>query len=83
MHLWLNAVFYKGFMRVIQMLKRRHIMKAKRTFKQRVISGFIAIAMIFTIIPFSLLTALAANGDTDRVADPSTMDDWKNYFPSC
>ncbi len=57
-------------------------MTVKRTFKQRALSLFIAMTMIFTMIPFSLLTTLAADrGIADRVVDPSTMNDWVNYFP--
>ena len=57
-------------------------MTVKRMFKQRAISMFVAMAMIFTMIPFSLLTAFAADqGISNRVADPSTMNDWTKLFP--
>ncbi len=57
-------------------------MTTKRTFRQRAVSVFVAMAMIFTMIPFSLLTAIAANqGISNRIADPSTMNDWTKLFP--
>ncbi|MBO7217824.1 MAG: VWA domain-containing protein, partial [Clostridia bacterium] len=54
-------------------------MKTKKLTK-KIISIIVTIALIMSYLP-TMLTAAAAAGDTyNRVADPSTMDGWKNYF---
>lgn len=50
----------------------------KTTMKQKVISVILAMAIIMGVMPLSL-TAFAAQPDY-RVADPVTLDGWKDYF---
>ena len=52
-------------------------MTCKQTVGNRIMSAFLAIAILFTMIPF---IAMAASEDGTRIADPSTMNSWRDYF---
>ncbi len=55
-------------------------MTRKQSFGNRITSVFLAIAILFSMIPLTALTASAASANSNRVADPSTMDGWKQFF---
>lgn len=56
-------------------------MTIKQSFKNRLLSGLLCFAIILSMLPVSVFTAVAADQSTAiRVADPSTMDGWKNFF---
>ena len=56
----------------------------KKIFGKRTVSMLLAVLMVIGLVPFSVNTAIASSvlggTNTDRVSDPSTMDDWTNYF---
>ena len=49
----------------------------KKHFAKRVLSMALAVVMMFTMLP---LTIFAVTDTTTKVSDPSTMNDWKNFF---
>ncbi len=50
-------------------------------FSKKVLSVILSICIIIACLPFSLLSASAATPNSiSTFSDPSTMDDWKNYF---
>ncbi len=51
-------------------------------FSNKLISVLVCIALIFSIIPLSVFNASAATTGTTIVSDPSTIDQWKQYFPT-
>ncbi len=55
-------------------------MTRKQSLGNRITSVFVTIAILFTMIPLTVLTASAANVNSNRAADPSTMDGWKQFF---
>ncbi len=55
-------------------------MTCKQSLGNRITSVFLAIAILFTMIPLTALSASAASVNSNRVADPSTMDGWKQFF---
>ncbi len=48
----------------------------------RIISVMLTLAILFTILPLTAFSAFAAKLDSNRAADPSTMDAWKDLFPT-
>ncbi len=56
-------------------------MKQKIKLRHRVLAGFLAIAMLIVAVPVLGLSSIAPTTQS-RVADPSTMDNWKQYFGS-
>lgn len=54
-------------------------MKKKFTINQRILSILLCASLLIGLIPLSPLTAATANG-VDRVADPSTFNDWRALF---
>lgn len=53
--------------------------KMKKSYSKRFLSVFLCIALIMTYLP--ILTAAAiSDSNIVRVSDPSTMDDWKDFF---
>lgn len=56
-------------------------MTHKQSLVNRITSVFLAIAILFTVIPLTAWAVSAASIDSNRVADPSTMDSWKDFFP--
>lgn len=57
-------------------------MTVKRSLGQRAMSIFLSVALLTTMLPLSILSASVAGADGFRVADPSTMDGWKKFFPT-
>ena len=58
-------------------------MKNKMTIGKRAVSLVVALALLISLIPMFALDAAAAEISTaDRVADPATMDGWKQFFPT-
>ena len=49
-------------------------------FSKRVLSVFLCIALIMTYLPISAMAASASSDHISRVADPSTMDTWRDFF---
>ncbi len=45
---------------------------------KRVVSGVLAVIMVVMLVPF--VSAMKLESISDRVSDPSTMDDWKDWF---
>jgi len=62
-------------------IKEVNFMTTKHSFGKRITSVFLALTILFTMIPLTAMTAAAASVDGNRVADPSTMDAWSNFFP--
>ncbi len=54
--------------------------KMKHSFSKKFISVFLCIALIMTYLPISVMAASASSNHIDRVADPSTMDSWRDFF---
>ena len=54
-------------------------MKKKKSTIKKIISMLTVVALLITCLP---MYTNAAGTDVNRIADPSTMDDWKNYFGS-
>ncbi|MBE6796839.1 MAG: hypothetical protein E7531_00655 [Ruminococcaceae bacterium] len=52
----------------------------KTNFSKRVVSVFLCIALIMTYLPISAMAASASSDHISRVADPSTMDTWRDFF---
>lgn len=52
-------------------------MTYKQNIGNRIISIFLAISILLTVIP---LISMAASVNSNCVADPSTMDSWKDFF---
>ncbi len=56
-------------------------MTVKHKFSQKVLSVFLSIAVVLSVLPFSIFSAGALeNEGIERFADPSTMDDWSGFF---
>ncbi len=58
-------------------------MKKRNTFKKRVLSIILCLALILSYIPFSLTAAAAPADDASsysREVDDNTMDNWTKYF---
>ncbi len=57
-------------------------MIAKTKMSNRIISVIVTIALVFSMIPLTLFSVTAAEtAEAQIVSDPSTIDDWKQYFP--
>lgn len=56
-------------------------MTRKQSLGNRITSVFLAVAILFGLIPLTALTASAASVNSNRAADPSTIDGWKQFFP--
>ena len=52
-------------------------MKAKRTLKQKVLAVFLAAVILVGALP---IAAFAATSNSTSVADPATVEGWKNWF---
>lgn len=59
------------------------MMTTQTTFKKRLISICLVLAFVLTLLPLYAFTssAEASRLKGHRVADPSTMDGWKQFFP--
>lgn len=57
-------------------------MTRKYSVGNRFLSVLLTIAMLISMLPMGILPAFAAGAGSDRVADPSTMDGWKKFFPT-
>ena len=55
-------------------------MTRKMRIGNRITSIILVIALLLTFVPLTAVTAAAATVDSKRVADPSTMDGWKERF---
>ncbi len=55
-------------------------MTRKPNIGNRITSVILVIAILFTLIPLTTMAATSAVVNGDRVADPSTMDSWKDLF---
>lgn len=55
-------------------------MTNKKSVRNRIMSIFLVVAILFTMIPMFTMSASAAGVNSDRVADPSTMDSWRKFF---
>lgn len=47
---------------------------------KRMISGLLAVIMVFVLMP--IVSAISPDAVTERIVDPSTMDDWTKWFGS-
>lgn len=56
-------------------------MKHQYSLGNRIASIFLAMVFLFTAIPLTALTVSAVSPNSNRIADPSTMDGWKEFFP--
>ena len=56
-------------------------MTTKKRISKRITSFFLVFAMLVTMLPLAAPLALAADANGNRLADPSTMDSWKDFFP--
>ncbi len=56
-------------------------MTIKQNIGNRITSVLLTIAILLSIIPITIMTTSAASANGRRVADPSTMDGWKQFFP--
>lgn len=56
-------------------------MTHKQSIGNRITSVILTIAILFTMIPLTARNVSAASVNSNRIADPSTMDDWKELFP--
>lgn len=52
----------------------------KTKFSKKVLSVFLCIALIMTYLPISAMAASASSDHISRVADPSTMNTWEDFF---
>ena len=52
----------------------------KTKFSKKVLSVFLCIALIMTYLPLSVMAASASSDHISRVADPSTMNTWEDFF---
>ena len=52
----------------------------KTKFSKKVLSVFLCITLIMTYLPISAMAASASSDHISRVADPSTMDTWEDFF---
>ncbi len=55
-------------------------MTVKKPLSLRLLSILICLALTLSYLPASALTASAAEAVDNRIADPSTLDGWKDYF---
>ncbi len=55
-------------------------MTAKNKFSKKLISVLLIVCMLMAYIPLSMFAVNAADTGITLSADPSTMEDWKNYF---
>ncbi len=55
-------------------------MTAKTKLSYRIISAILSVVFVLSIFPLYALLAFAAEGNLKRYADPSTMNDWTDYF---
>ncbi len=56
-------------------------MTARTKLSNKLISIFLCVVLVMGCLPLSVISANAASSNPiDRVADPSTMDDWKEFF---
>ncbi len=55
-------------------------MTAKNKLSNRVLSIFLSLVLIISCIPLGAFSAAAAEGAFGKLADPSTIDGWKEFF---
>ncbi len=55
-------------------------MTTRTKFSHKLLSIILCIALLVAYIPAAIFTTSAAEVPTNKVADPSTMDTWKNFF---
>ena len=55
-------------------------MTYKKSVRNRIMSIFLVVAILLTMIPMFTMSASAAGVNINRVADPSTMDSWRDFF---
>ena len=56
-------------------------MTQKQGSAKRIMSAFLALVLLFTMIPLSAFSVSAASVDEGRYADESTIDGWEKLFP--
>ena len=56
-------------------------MTTQKSFGKRITSMFLVLSLLMTMLPLMASMAGAATVKGNRVADPSTMDSWKDFFP--
>lgn len=56
-------------------------MTRKQSMGNRIISIVLSIAILLAVFPPISIVSSAASIEAERVADPSTMDGWKEFFP--
>ncbi len=57
-------------------------MTVKTKLSHRILSGFLCVMLLLTCLPLSSLIVRADNSGTVKTyADPSTMNDWQQFFP--
>ena len=54
--------------------------KMKHSFSKKFLSVFLCITLIMTYLPISVMAASASSDHISRVSDPSTMDNWQDFF---
>ena len=52
----------------------------KTNFSKKLLSVFLCITLIMTYLPISAMAASASSDHISRVADPSTMNTWEDFF---
>ncbi len=57
-------------------------MTIKQKVGNRITSVLLTIAILLSVIPLTIMTTSAVSLNSNRVADPSTMDGWKQIFPT-
>ncbi len=57
-------------------------MKTRIKFSHRLLSLLLCVAMLAAYLPAGVLAANSSADIINKVADPSTLDNWKNYFPT-
>ncbi len=60
--------------------RKDNTMTYKQSAKNRITSIVLTLAMLLSIIPFTVFSVSAASVDAGLVADISTMDSWKDFF---
>ena len=56
-------------------------MTTKKSFGKRITSFFLVLSMLLAMLPLITPTTNAAAAQGNRIADPSTMNSWKDFFP--
>ncbi len=68
------------FLTITKKLIKEGEPKMKHSFSKKFLSIFLCIVLIMTYLPISAMAASASSDHINRVADPSSMDGWKDLF---